>query len=197
MFQDESREIASEYKGGLDRYSNITTEMDQVSLKDEPTYDFSSSLNDTILNAPVLQHQQLPSQPFVAGTMDQYQSTLQSMPNQAQLQHQRHGSTTSDSTFSTHTLGGVSSYSNGDQSLSSTGEAREALTDPQELLFMQVFVEEVGIWMDSLDGDKHVSTAPRLVHQALINGSSLGCFPMSPCKIPCFSMPFFPVALDI
>ena len=36
-------------------------------------------------------------------------------------------------------------------------ENREMLTDPEELLFMQVFVEEVGIWMDSMDPYKHVS----------------------------------------
>ena len=69
MFQDESRDIASEYKGGLDRYSNITTEMDQVSLKDEPNYDFPNNLTDSILNAPVLQHQQHPSQPCGAAPM--------------------------------------------------------------------------------------------------------------------------------
>ena len=165
MFQDESREIASEYRGGLGRYSNITTEMDNVSLKDEPSYDFSN-INDTILNAPVLQHQQLPSQPFGQGSMDAFQSSLQAIPNNVSDQHQRHGSTTSDSTFSSHTLGGVSSYSNGDQSMNSTGETREMLTDPQELLYMQVFVEEVGIWMDSMDPFKHVRSplTPTMYH---------------------------------
>ncbi|RYP20272.1 hypothetical protein DL766_008241 [Monosporascus sp. MC13-8B] len=37
-----------------------------------------------------------------------------------------------------------------------TGE-REYLNSPEELRFMQVFVSEVGIWMDSLDRDKHFS----------------------------------------
>lgn len=31
------------------------------------------------------------------------------------------------------------------------------LVDQEEVLFMQVFVEEVGIWMDSMDAKKHVS----------------------------------------
>ena len=155
VFQDESREIASEYRGGLGRYSNITTDMDNVSLRDEPSYDFNN-MNDPMLNAPVLPHQQLPAQPFGQSTMDAFQSSLQTLPNQVPDQHQRHGSTTSDSTFSSHTLGGVSSYSNGDQSLTSTSETRDTLTDPQELLYMQVFVEEVGIWMDSMDPFKHV-----------------------------------------
>ncbi|RYP73690.1 hypothetical protein DL769_004161 [Monosporascus sp. CRB-8-3] len=37
-----------------------------------------------------------------------------------------------------------------------TGE-RECLSSPEELRFIQVFVSEVGIWMDSLDRDKHFS----------------------------------------
>ncbi|KAI5923593.1 hypothetical protein F4810DRAFT_200032 [Camillea tinctor] len=42
---------------------------------------------------------------------------------------------------------------------------REYLNSPEELRFMQVFVSEVGIWMDSLDKEKHFS---RLVpYQAL------------------------------
>ncbi|KAL1902326.1 hypothetical protein Sste5346_001302 [Sporothrix stenoceras] len=39
---------------------------------------------------------------------------------------------------------------------SNNGE-REYLNSPDEVLFMQVFVEEVGVWMDSLDRDKHFS----------------------------------------
>ena len=162
-FQDESREIASEYRGGLGRYSNITTEMDQVSLKDESTYDFSSNMNDSMLNAPVLQHQQLPAQTFGQPSVNPFQTSMQGMSNQVPDQHQRQSSTTSDSTYSSHTLGGVSSYSNGDQSLTSTSETtRESLTDPQELLYMQVFVEEVGIWMDSMDPYKHVGRLPTI-----------------------------------
>lgn len=35
-------------------------------------------------------------------------------------------------------------------------EAREILSSQEEVFFMQVFVEEVGIWMDSYDSLKHV-----------------------------------------
>ncbi|OLN81019.1 hypothetical protein CCHL11_10004 [Colletotrichum chlorophyti] len=38
----------------------------------------------------------------------------------------------------------------------SAGE-REYLSSPEEILYMQVFVEEVGVWMDSLDKEKHFS----------------------------------------
>ena len=157
IFQDESREIASEYRGGLGRYSNVTVEMSTITLKEEPAYDFSDTMSNTMIDAPVLAHQQLPSQAFPPGPTDRYSGSLQSMSDSGQDHHQRHGSTTSDSTFSSHTLGGVSSYSNGDQTMNSASETRESLTDPQELLLMQVFVEEVGIWMDSMDPYKHVS----------------------------------------
>jgi hypothetical protein len=38
-------------------------------------------------------------------------------------------------------------------------EQRTYLDNQEETLYMQVFVEEVGIWMDSLDPLKHVQQA--------------------------------------
>ena len=156
MFQDESREIASEYRGGLSRYAAIETEADgDVVPKEESTFDFA----ETMIQAPVLAHQQLPSQQLPPGGVETYAASMQPIQDQGRDQHQRHGSTNSDSTFSGHTIGAnsVSSYSNAKQTLTPPSETREVLTDPEELLFMQVFVEEVGIWMDSMDPYKHVS----------------------------------------
>lgn len=152
VFQDESREIASEYRGGLGRYASLGAEA-EIAPKEEPQFDFS----DAMIAAPVLAHQQLPSQqPFSQAGYDPYPGSIQ-MQDQGPSHHQRHGSVNSDSTFSSHTLGAnsVSSYSN-KQTLTPPSETRETLTDPEELLFMQVFVEEVGIWMDSMDPYKHV-----------------------------------------
>ena len=36
-------------------------------------------------------------------------------------------------------------------------ESRESLSTAEETIFMQVFVEEVGVWMDSMDPMKHFS----------------------------------------
>jgi hypothetical protein len=47
--------------------------------------------------------------------------------------------------------------SNPEQMLTPTNESRDYLNNPEEVLFMQVFVEEVGIWMDSMDSMKHFS----------------------------------------
>lgn len=156
VFQDESREIASEYRGGLSRYTTLTSEGDGAATKQEPQFDFSSA--GSIIQAPVLAHQQLPSHSaFPPGGSDGYPPVMQ-MQDQAQDTRQRHGSINSDSTFSSHTIGAnpVSSYNNSKQTLTPPTETRETLTDPEELLFMQVFVEEVGIWMDSMDPYKHV-----------------------------------------
>ncbi len=160
VFQDESRDIASEYRGGLSRYTTLSSEGDGVASKQEPQFDFSSAAS--IIQAPVLAHQQLPSQSaFPPGGGDGYPPVMQ-MPDQAQDSHQRHGSINSDSTFSSHTIGAnpVSSYNTSKQALTPPSETRETLTDPEEVLFMQVFVEEVGIWMDSMDPYKHVGGLP-------------------------------------
>lgn len=156
VFQDESREIASEYRGGLSRYAAIEIEAEpDVVPKEESTFDFA----DTMIQAPVLAHQQLPSQQIPPGGVEAYAASMNPMQDQGRERHQRHGSTNSDSTFSSHTIGAtsVSSYNNTKQTLTPPSETREVLTDSEELLFMQVFVEEVGIWMDSMDPYKHVS----------------------------------------
>ena len=43
------------------------------------------------------------------------------------------------------------------RSLTPPGDVRQYLTSSEEVLFMQVFVEEVGLWMDSMDPLKHFS----------------------------------------
>jgi hypothetical protein len=68
-----------------------------------------------------------------------------------------HSHTGSDASFLTAPPS--SSYSNPEQMLSPpvNAEARQIITSPEELLYMQVFVEEVGLWMDSMDPHKHFS----------------------------------------
>lgn len=156
IFQDESREIASEYRGGLSRYAAIEPEAEgDVLPKEESNFDFA----DQLIQAPVLAHQHLPSQQIPPAGVEAYAASMQPIQEQGRDQHQRHGSNNSDSTFSNHTIGAtsVSSYNTTKQTLTPPSETREVLTDPEELLFMQVFVEEVGIWMDSMDPYKHVS----------------------------------------
>ena len=196
-FLDESREIASEYRGGLSRYTPFGSEGDGLVPKQEPQFDFSNT--DPMIQAPVLSHQQLPSHSsFQQGGMEAYPSTMQ-MQDSRQDHHQRHASVNSDSTFSSHTLGAnsVSSYNNAKQTLTPPSDTRETLTDPEELLFMQVFVEEVGIWMDSMDPYKHVGSFLRHM-QNLADGYSFhGYCPLTLSANRCYSMLSLPVALGI
>ena len=155
-FQDESREIASEYQGGLNRYAAIKREPAEAEeVKDEPHFDFTAPMIET----PVLAHQQLPTaHSLPPGGVEAYPGQTQRVPDQNHEIRHRHSSSTTESTFSSQTLGQPSqnSYSNSEQTLTPPSESRGTLTSPEELLFMQVFVEEVGLWMDSMDPYKHV-----------------------------------------
>ena len=155
-FQDESREIASEYRGGLGRYAAFSQDSDDISeVKDEALYQFSSG----VMNTPTLAHQQLPSlqQSLPTENMESYSAVSQRRPDNSREQHS-HSSDNTDTTFTSQTIPPppLSTYNNAKQTLTPPSEDRGPLDSPEELLFMQVFVEEVGLWMDSLDPYKHV-----------------------------------------
>lgn len=48
------------------------------------------------------------------------------------------------------------SYADQQQAAPHPPDGLDYLNSPEEVLFMQVFVEEVGLWMDSMDPMKHV-----------------------------------------
>ena len=149
-FQDESREIASEYKGGAGRYAIVQVdEMDVVKNDEQP------QLSASLVNAPVMSHQPLPP----------IHSTPPEPPAQfppsnfhddgQDLMQQTHSS--AGSSRSSHTIypASIDSYASSDQTFVQP-EVRDCLTSAEETLYMQVFVEEVGLWMDSMDPHKHV-----------------------------------------
>ncbi|KAJ5042227.1 uncharacterized protein L3040_004781 [Drepanopeziza brunnea f. sp. 'multigermtubi'] len=53
--------------------------------------------------------------------------------------------------------GGLRRYAHLDRTITPPQEPSQYLSSPEEVLFMQVFVEEVGLWMDSMDDQKHFS----------------------------------------
>lgn len=156
-FMDESREIASEYRGGLNRYAALKREpADGEVVKDEPQFDFSTSMIET----PILAHQQLPTaHSLPPGGVEAYPGQPQRISEQARDINHRHSSSNTESTFSSQTIAQPShnSYNNSDQTLTPPSETRASINSPEEVLLMQVFVEEVGLWMDSMDPYKHVS----------------------------------------
>lgn len=188
-FRDESREIASEYRGGLGRYASISQEAEEVpDIKDEALYQFSSG----VMNTPTLAHQQLPSlqQSLPAGDMDSYPPVSQRRLDNSREQH-IHSANNTDSTFTSQTIPPppLPNYNNSKQTLTPPSEDRGPLDSPEELLFMQVFVEEVGLWMDSLDPYKHVSCGKCSTGTATDITSSLDFSPLIHCMNLCCSMP--------
>ena len=156
-FQDESREIASEYKGGLGRYAALGPEA-TAEAEDESQGRASGSL----LGAPTMAHQPLPPiHSLPAESTTQYSETSQGLPEPTRDSHHHHSVSSTNSTYSTQTLQAQSQSSYAahaapDQTLPPQNETRDYLNSSEETLFMQVFVEEVGLWMDSMDPLKHV-----------------------------------------
>jgi len=145
-FQDDSRDIASEYKGGLEKYHPMEPEPKRQRIEvPDTTYDYSQ------IAAPIMSHQQLPghqatyqsynevSQPvFTSSTTQSYVDASQHMQAYAEQAHRQ-------------------SYDDGVMLSQGPETFPSPLNDRDEVLYMQVFVEEVGLWMDSMDADKHFS----------------------------------------
>ncbi|RAL59589.1 hypothetical protein DID88_006448 [Monilinia fructigena] len=129
QFQDESREIASEYKGGLGRYAHI----------------------DQTITPPRESVTEYPMRPVIIDPMIQ-ENSLPPIQTNGPYMENNLGVKARDGAFST-----FEAYHNSEQIITPPNETRDYLATPEEVLFMQVFVEEVGLWMDSMDPQKHFS----------------------------------------
>jgi len=171
-FLDESREIASEYQGGTEKYGlSVSVE------KPQPTYSRSAeSLNsgrpDTALGTanssltlPEVLHQPSSSSSYPVNT---FELPLQPDSNHARTVHShshflpQSGTLMPQSNMAESSAsvphGSTASFGSFDSDLQDLDpERKEFLTSPDETLYMQVFVEEVGLWMDSMDPQKHFS----------------------------------------
>ena len=152
-FLDESREIASEYKGGSERYAALVQDsIEMAPVKIESNFDYSGTMD-----APVMAHQQLPgSHTLPPSGNSGYQSSQHHLSDIGQ--DPNHPSANPASTFSPETIRQTShpTYGNSDQPMTPPHDPAAPLISSEEVLFMQVFVEEVGLWMDSMDPYKHV-----------------------------------------
>lgn len=149
-YRDESREIASEYKGGLSRYAHLDTEAAMITPPRDVALDFPirSTVIEPMRNAIALAPIQT-SGPYVDNGME-------SQPGSAQARGRKHSYGATDSSYRAQQPS-TTSYSNTDGVLKSPNETRDYLRNQEEVLFMQVFVEEVGLWMDSMDDSKTFS----------------------------------------
>lgn len=139
-FQDESREIASEYKGGLGRYAALKP--DDFDSRSDVPFDFGDTLG-----APTLSHQSLPAiLSYESGPNRYSESRPESLHS--------HSYSNSDSTYA-NTMAHATYGSIGP--MMTPPRENNLLNDRDQTLYMQVFIEEVAIWMDSMDALKHVS----------------------------------------
>ncbi|GAB1318631.1 Adhesion and hyphal regulator 1 [Madurella fahalii] len=129
--QDESRQVASEYKGGLERYSTQSEHLGANAVRGLPLHGNSDLLLlDPSVPAPV-------PQPGLAA-FDRGVFAFAALSD-----HNAVAETPSSHVELAATPGGTT-----------TGE-RDYLSSEQEIQFLQVFIDEVAVWMDCLDRDKH------------------------------------------
>lgn len=149
QFQDESREIASEYKGGLGRYGAL--EQTITPPREPQLLEYHGRLQSIDHSIPV--HNSLP--PIIhSGAPALYAEGGIVKEEHRSRENSLHHSHHSDSSYMAPVQ---PSYNQVEQTLTPPTEPRSFLNTSEEVLFMQVFVEEVGLWMDSMDPMKHFS----------------------------------------
>lgn len=154
-FQDESREIASEYKGGLSRYSHLDQQV--ITPPREQTVEYPP--RQMVTEGPRQDNNALPpiqhsTGPYSDSSMSVKHEQMHSRHNS---RHHSHSHTGSDASFMAPPSTSYSNNNDNNQTLTPPNEPRRYLDNQEEVLFMQVFVEEVGLWMDSMDHMKHFS----------------------------------------
>jgi hypothetical protein len=163
-FQDDSRDIASEYQGGLERYHPLEPEPKRQRVHVANIgYDYSQ------LAAPLMGHQELPKQQYSNTYAEQQAMFAASHPGYDEQ-------ATSMAPFAEPTPGLRQPYPP-DMMDPEPEQTAYVFQDPQELLYMQVFVEEVGVWMDSMDPDKHFSRVVpfQATRQPMLRYALLAC----------------------
>lgn len=172
-FLDESREIASEYVGGAQKYRPLRAIAGPTAPKPEvaPMYDYASS----VPAAPIMTYQPFPPVQSSAPTqfLDSATSismTAYSLPPKLEAPAYPMGPPTTASSHSSGSsnqsnpvqfnINGTVNVAANQSSVSSSArdtDRKECIDNGEETLLMQVFIEEVGLWMDSMDPLKHFS----------------------------------------
>ncbi|QSS53655.1 C6 zinc finger domain-containing protein [Histoplasma capsulatum var. duboisii H88] len=148
-FQDESRQIASEYRGGFERYPRVKKDTPpREPTADLPSYDFPD-----IMGGPSLSHQSIPD---ATPLLSHYPESQQPDISEPVFEHTPRAHHHTGPAFSDHALRN-SPFNSPRCHLIPSGSIQHCLESPEEVLLMQVFVEEIGLWMDSMDSIKHFS----------------------------------------
>ncbi|CAI4213052.1 unnamed protein product [Parascedosporium putredinis] len=150
---DESRSIASEYLGGLNRYDVLG----RRTLTPPREAEVETALN---LQRQHQQHRRAASSmaSMAMPEMSMRGSVLTPAYGTPELSHVD-GPHTSTTSYGGRKYRQHVARWHGDPAPSETALSgdRAYLNSPEEVYYMQVFVEEVGVWMDSMDKEKHFS----------------------------------------
>ncbi|KIY03896.1 uncharacterized protein Z520_00588 [Fonsecaea multimorphosa CBS 102226] len=148
-FQDDSRDIASEYQGGREKYHPLEPEPKRQKVDvSGGAYDYSQ------IAAPTMSHPQLPAPHSYPHSYAESAQAMYSTP------------TTQAFDDTTSAIGPYPEAARAvrqpyhQQTMVTPVEQEQIyprLEDRNEVLYMQVYVEEVGLWMDSMDAEKHFS----------------------------------------
>ncbi|KAG9240352.1 hypothetical protein BJ878DRAFT_546339 [Calycina marina] len=142
---DESRLIASEYQGGEERYPLPDAR------RPKRGQSFAVPANHPALDPEVISESNALA-PMQSNGIYPVDGSYSKRKSHLRHASQHHSHTRSNSSY----LPSPNAYNNSAQQLleiPSTG----CITDPEELLFIQVYQEEVALWMDSMDFQKHFS----------------------------------------
>lgn len=163
-FQDESREIASEYKGGAEKYP---TPLQRAAGLPGP-FEYQNHYH----------YQHRPSYPNVGSDhsgQSGFAPALSHSRHQSQIHHPPTPNSVatqpSGSTFMA-TTPNVNYHEPRREPDSLPPQGTDYLQDREVVLFMQVYVEEVAIWMDSMDSKKHVCENLSLLYFNILTLSS-------------------------
>ncbi|CCU74718.1 putative C6 zinc finger domain-containing protein [Blumeria hordei DH14] len=166
-FQDESRDIASEYKGGLDQYDRRFPQTIPGPPARRP-YERPSLSSQIVLPDDNTSWLQIPRHDlFVSKPLH-----IKPEPPESRISNQ--DPPTARNAPKTYLPPPISYYDVDSIPSPLHDWEMSYLKSAEELLLMQVFVEEVGIWMDSMDSMKHFSR--QLPFQALGEPMLLNAF---------------------
>jgi hypothetical protein len=145
-FKDESRKTASEYMGGIEMYP----------VRD-PAHSRNRSFEPSALHTTYAHHHRISNYSDMASEYGSQGGYAPMRSFQNPQHHQLAHSTPSDNMSAQASVNAFMTPNPDPRDLQEL-DGPDYLVDQEEVLFMQVFVEEVGIWMDSMDSKKHVGT---------------------------------------
>jgi hypothetical protein len=145
-FRDESREIACEYEGGLSSYAVLD-------LASTPPHDPALECPSQGALIDIDVSKDLPTPLKIRP------GKVCPSPKDDSSMNQDHGGQHSHTNSEAPNLfpGPPTAGSNPGKNPAPPNKTYSYLSNPEEVFYLQVFVEEVGLWMDSMDSMKHFS----------------------------------------